>query len=133
MNEKKIPLYKAIAIAISARENCIKSGNTEWQDKHEESLWRYQALLPKGSGFDMGTAIDWEKSNRQKIVLNGHYHKMDENGFYDRWIDFRVVVTPSLQFDFDLKFVGNFGKDQDLKEYLYCEFEFYLNEFVKRR
>jgi len=57
---------------------------------------------------------------------------MDENGMYDRWIDFRVIVTPNFQFDFDLKFVGNFRRDQDLREYFYSEFSYRLSELIRR-
>ena len=130
---KEVPMYKAIAIALNARENCIKSGNEEWQDKWEERLEGYGRLLPAGSGFDMGTTINLEKSTRDKIVLKSAFHKMDENGMYDGWVEFRVIIKPDFQFDFNLNFVGNFGKRQELKEYFYSEFEYHLSSTIGGR
>jgi len=128
-----MPVYKAIAGLVDARNRCVRMDNGNWQANHEQTLFEIETHhLPHGSGFDMGTTIDLEKSNHQKIILYSHYHKMDENGMYDRWIDFRVIVTPNLQFDFDLKFVGNFRRDQDLREYFYSEFSYRLSELIRR-
>jgi len=133
MSNKFMPVYKIIAGVVDDRNRCIGMNNRNWQAKHEQILFKIETHhLPHGSGFDMGTTIDIEKSTSQKIILYSHYHKMNENGMYDRWIDFRVIVTPNLQFDFDLKFVGNFGRDQDLKEYFYSEFSYRLSELIRR-
>jgi hypothetical protein len=43
---------------------------------------------------------------------------MDENGFYEEWIDYLVIITPSLAFDLNITIRGKFGKRQDIKEYL---------------
>ena len=67
-----------------------------------------------------------EKSNRNKITINSFYHVMDDNGFYDGWIDFQVIITPDLQHGIDLQIKGKFSnrkgyirKDcQDIKEML---------------
>jgi hypothetical protein len=31
---------------------------------------------------------------------------MDNNGYYDGWLDFSVIVKPSLEFGFDMRIVG---------------------------
>ncbi len=121
-------VYKAIAIRLGAIENCIKSGSTNWQDRHEEALLEIKENhLPRGSGVDRDVEI---RGNKNKITLHSSFHKMDENGFYDRWIDFRVIVTPDLQFGFNLNIIRNFGKDQDLKDYLHELFEHSLSEIT---
>jgi len=56
---------------------------------------------------------------------------MNEDGCYDGWIDFTVKVQPSLEFDFDLKITGKFGKHQDLKDHLYDLFNQALTQTVK--
>lgn len=113
-------LYREMAVFIDARLNCQKSNNTEWFDKHTDYLENYLLQkLPHGSGLDYTWNYDYKKSHGQKIVLTMSYHAMDENGFYDRIIDFTLTITPSLTNDFNLSITGNFGKYQDIKDYLY--------------
>ena len=128
----KVPVYKAIATRLGAIENCIKSGSTNWQDRHERALRIIEREnLPHGSGIDNGVRIEGVKN---RISLYSGFHVMDENGFYDRWIDFRVIVTPDLQFGIDLNIIGNFGRDQQhLKSCLFELFNTCLNEMIKRR
>lgn len=125
----KVPIYKAIAIKLGARDNCIASGKAEWQAKHEQSLYEIETYhLPNESGIDNGVKIE---GNKKCILLRSAFHKMDENGFYDRWIDFRIIITPDLQFDFNLNIIGDFGKDQALKEYLHEVFDDSLREIIE--
>jgi hypothetical protein len=47
--------------------------------------------LPHGSGFD----TDWQADTGTEdapLVLHGGYHCMDENGFYNGWLDVSVTV-----------------------------------------
>lgn len=45
--------------------------------------------LPHGSGING----DWEIEYRKNyIIARNSYHCMDENGFYDGWQDFSVVI-----------------------------------------
>jgi len=124
----KVPVYKAIAIRLGAIHNCIASDNNEWQEKHEHALSKIEENhLPRGSGIDAGVTIEGDP---HKIVLRTSFHVMNENGFYDRCIPFQVVVTASLQNDFDINIIGNFGKYQDLKDYLYDLFQEYLTNNI---
>lgn len=105
-----------IASLLQARRNCIASGNSEWQARHEAAL-NYIAdnLLPSGSGIDNGTAIDWTTSTDSKIVLHMPFHHMDEHGYYDGWTDYTVIVRP----DWDGVRIAVQGKDRsDTKNYL---------------
>jgi len=125
--EKK---YRDLAGKIGARLNCA-SGNEKWFDKHTEDIEAFERdILPFGSGIS-GCKIDLEKSTNEKIVINSEYHTMNEHGYYGRWIYFTVTVTGSLQFGVDLRIKGNFGKDQDLKEYLYEVFSCYSRRVLK--
>lgn len=118
MNTRK--LYQEMGQIIDARKNCEKSGNTEWFNKHTEYLEKYLIeKLPHGSGLDYTWNYDYNKSNANKVVLTMSFYAMNDVGMYDRVIDFTVTITPSLAHNFDLLISGNFGKYQDIKEYLY--------------
>lgn len=120
--------YKKLAGTIQARLNCIESNNIEWQDKHEETIENIIKSLPHGSGIDGVTKIDLEKSTAEKIVIYSEYHCMNEDGYYDGWVDFIITIKPSLQFGINLNITGNFGKNQELKDYLYETFDSDLRE-----
>lgn len=124
-------VYQKLALLAVARQNCVKSNNAEWQDKHEESIEKIiNQYLPSGSGIDSGVKLDLENSNDQKLVFNSSFHAMDENGYYDRWIDFTLTVKPSLSFGFTQDIKGKFGKYQDIKEYLYDTFRESLDQLI---
>jgi hypothetical protein len=125
----KNPLYKQIAGRINAYNNCIKINNKEWEEKHLEILESYNDNLPSGSGFDSGSKISIEDSTDNKIVIYTSYHFMNENGFYDGWEDYKIIVTPSLQFDFDLKIIGK--NRNEIKDYMYEVFADCLHEAVE--
>ena len=125
----KNKLYKQIASTVLAYNNCVKSGNTEWMEKHLERLEDYNDNLPSGSGFDSGSKIDFDSTNESKITINTSYHFMDQNGFYDGWEDYTIVVKASLFNDFTLTIKGK-NRD-DIKDYMYEVFDFALREEVE--
>ena len=84
------------ARTVQAIKNCIQSGNTEWEQKHQERLDSMCANLPSGSGFDSGTKFLPEKSNPQKLVFSTSFHHMDDNGYYDGWTDHTITITPEF-------------------------------------
>lgn len=112
-------LYQEMANLILARQNCIKSGNATWEINHENKLLELLNELPHGSGLDYTWQYDFTKSNQDKIVLLMSFHAMDDNGYYDGIIDFKVTITASLTHDINMAITGNFGKHQDIKDYLY--------------
>ena len=116
----KRAIYEQLASKIQARINCTITGNNQWFHQHElDSDKLVDDHLPSGSGIDSGNKINYERSTGERIVIESSYHTMDENGYYGRWIDFIIKVTPSLIGKINIDIVGRFGKDQDLKEYLY--------------
>jgi hypothetical protein len=115
----KKKVYQELASRLVALRNCNESGNEEWADKHEDRINEVvSGHLPSGSGIDSGNEFDLSRSTPDKLVIESGYHVMDENGFYNGWIDYMVIVEPSLQFGFTVSIRGKFGKRQDIKEYL---------------
>lgn len=130
MNKEKV--YKKIASLVVAIENCRQSNNEEWLEKHSDHLTDIvKNNLPSGSGIDSGCSIDLDNSSGDKIIIVSSYHVMSDLGCYDGWIDFTVTVRPSLQFDYTLMIQGKFGKNQDIKDYLYDVFSHCLEQIVK--
>lgn len=120
-------LYQKIASTIVALKNCEKSGNSEWIGRHEDTLYDIEKnILPHGSGIDAGCKINLEKSGENKIVIDVPYHCMDENGYYDGWRDYQIVIKAHLVFGFviDVK-----GRDYNgLKDYLADLFNYVMYE-----
>jgi hypothetical protein len=125
----KYPLYKRFAMTLNAFHSCQKLGNKEWEVKHEDKLTDYIESLPHGSGIDGRTWMD-EKSNENKLIFHIEYHCMDENGFYTGWYPYKIIVTPSLQNDFNLNIVGKDTPNR-AKEYLYEIFQYAFSEEVE--
>jgi hypothetical protein len=123
-------VYKEFASRINALVNCDKSGNHEWADRHSEAIRMLLGVMPSGGGIDSGVRLDHDKTTGEKLVFSSSYHLMDESGYYVRWIDFQVIVTPSLQFGFNVNVRGNFGRDQDTKNYLIELFDEHLRQEI---
>lgn len=125
--QMKTHLYAEIASLICARQNCIKTGNHEWQGKHEERILALvKETAPSGSGIDCGTKIDIDVSQPEKLVFTFSYHHMNDYGMYDGWTEHKAIVTPSLQFGFNLTITG---KDRNgIKEYLHEVFAMWLDQ-----
>ena len=129
-NMMKYPLYKKFAMTLNAFHNCQKVENTEWEEKHENKLYEYIESLPHGCGIDGKTRFDFEKSTSDKLIFYIKYHCMDENGFYEGWYDYKIIVTPSLQNDFNLKIVGKDTPNM-AKDYLYEVFQYAFSTEVE--
>ena len=76
--------------------------------------WIIDNCLPHGSGTDT-TLYAHLNEAETRLYISSEYHKMNENGYYDGWIPFRVTVIPSLFEDFDIQVKC---ADPDLREYL---------------
>jgi len=129
----KATLAQALSAKITARANCIKSGNLNWLGNHEHDIDMLIKRLPSGGGIDFGTSVNYNKTNINKIVLKSALHVMNDNGYYLSIVDYQVVITPSLQFDFKIRIIGNFGTNPDangLKEYLIDIYDYALRKEV---
>jgi len=123
-------VYQRLAQLVTA----INSDNTNeyWLNRYEDELKRIMGTMPHGSGLDTDCVLDIEKSNNTKLVFNQSYHVMKDD-YYTHWINFKVIITPNLGYDFDVKLVGNFSQrnNQDIKEYILDVYSEALNREVK--
>lgn len=118
MSATPAALYREIASLIEARQNCRKANNTEWFDKHEETILSLvKDFMPSGSGIDSGTEIDLDRSKPDKLVFTFGYHHMNENGYYDGWTHHTLIVRPSLAHGIDITISGR-DRNQ-IKDYLH--------------
>jgi hypothetical protein len=122
-------VYESLASRLNASANCAKSGNTEWQGKHEEAIERIvNNFMPSGSGIDSGVKLDRERSNDSRLVFTFGYHHMAESGMYDGWTEHTLTVTPSFIGGFEMKLSG---RDRNgVKEYLYDTFHAALSSEI---
>jgi len=109
-----VSLYKAFSKTFEAWQRSMGG----WREIYENDLDRLLDYLPHGSGIDVETLLDVKASKVNRLVFNSAYHVMNRDGFYTRWIEYSVILTPSLSFDFDVRVTGNFGREQDIKQYL---------------
>lgn len=120
--------YQELASRFIAYQSCIKNGNAEWRDKHKEVIEQIISSLPHGSGIDGNTSFDYTNSKPNKLFINSEYHAMDDNGMYDKWITFKLILEPSWD-GFDITIKDNFGsKYQFLKDYLVEIFYYELDK-----
>lgn len=125
----KRKLFQRIASLYGAQLRCMATNNGEWQIRHENNLtYLVNQFMPSGSGIDCGTKFVWEESNPNKLVFSASFHHMNDGGFYDGWTEHKVIVTPSLTSDFDLKITGR-DRNQ-IKEYLHEVFHSALSEEI---
>lgn len=125
------PLYVALASAVIAYQNCVKSGNREWEDRHKDRILQLaRENLPSGSGLDNGCSISVEQSSDARIVIATSFHHMDgESGGYDGWTEHEIVVKPSLAFGISLRITGR--NRNEIKDYLGEMFQDYLTRQVE--
>jgi len=117
-------LYAKIGNRFCAWRGARDAGNIEAMDKHEDRLTELINMLPHGSGIDGETKLNYDKSRAKQIVIDSGYHFMDENGFYDGWYMFSIIITPCWG-GFDIKLTGASywpKKYRHIKEYLIDEF-----------
>jgi hypothetical protein len=108
--------------------------NEYWKDAwHQILIEVIDTYLPRGSGFDSGCYLDFEKSSTNKLVINCDYHHMTEHGYYDEWSYNKIVITPDLRWEFNMKLVNMKGgkrlKDYD-REYFIDTLNYHLNQEV---
>lgn len=123
-------VYKQLATEVGAYQNCIKLKNQVWLDRHVERADNIMSdLMPRGSGMDSGTKLNWKRSSTDKLVFDTAFHHMNENGMYDGWTEHTIIVRPSLQFGFYLTVSGR--DRNDIKDYLNDVFETALRQEIE--
>ena len=108
-------VYSRIAVSLNAIE-CLSNNRQTFGDAIEMNKNNIESLIkehfPSGSGFDSGVKLNYNESNPDKLVFDSAFHNMDENGFYDGWDHFKIIITPSLRYGFNLrlKSVGKWNR-----------------------
>ena len=123
------PIYQRLASLLVALRNCETSGNSEWAERHAESIKHMMQHAPHGGGFDSGTQLDMDQSSEEKLVFKTAYHHMNDAGYYDGWTEHIITVTPSFD-GFHLKVSGR--DRNDIKDYIHDAFENFLDTYVER-
>lgn len=123
-----VPRYAAIARALVAYQNCVKSGNEEWKERHMDRVRDLCNALPSGGGFDSGCRLVAEESTGERLIFEADFHHMNRDGFYDGWSYHRVIVTASLSFGIAMKITGR--NRNEIKEYIADLFHPILTELV---
>ena len=96
-----------IGSALAALRNCERSGNMEWAQRHTQRIDALIDALPHGSGIDGRTALDYDASKPERIVITTEYHHMTEHGYYDGWGSYRITAKPSFVFGVDVRVTGS--------------------------
>ena len=123
----KTQIYQGIA------KNCqwLKTVNDSFLSECESRIDKLEHALPSGSGIDCGCKIDRSNSGKDKIVITFDYHFMNEDGYYDGWGKFRLVLKPVFGYDvspFDMKITGK--NRNDVKDYFYDLFDHALKQCI---
>ena len=132
MSRSRTPLYRELASLLAARDNCLKSDNsdsTEWLDKHTASMeYMAENYMPSGAGIDCGTKLDLVASKPNRLVFTFSFHHMNDNSMLYRWTEHTLIVTPSLTSGIDLRITGR-DRNQ-VKDYLYETYHWALTQEV---
>ena len=59
--------------------------------------------LPHGSGIDADYSVEEKKD---VYIVTNEYHCMNESGYYDGWIPFKLIIPKKNPTDFKLQFTG---------------------------
>lgn len=136
------PLYQEITKLFQRRHNLWNrmACDAASSDRKEAMIDQISAeitrlskqYLPSGSGFNVGTLIDeplgMERGYIQRLVFNTAFHHLDENGYYDRWTEHKVMVMPDLAGGIFIKVSGQ--NYRDIKEYIADQFHAALTQVV---
>lgn len=92
----------------------------ENKEQHRETIEKLVSkYLPDGSGINNGVTFNFEESCSSKLVFDSSFH-LNFDGSYGDWIDFTVVVYPSLIREIGIVIDGKtIGENYDIHDYLY--------------
>lgn len=101
----------------TALDNCITSGNLEWQARWRLRLGKLVELIPSGSGIDKGPrGYAHVEVKPDAIRFDVGFHHMNDGGYYDGWTAHTIVIRPA----FDGVSVQVSGRDRrEVKDYIH--------------
>ena len=131
-------LYQKIIQTTKALESCEEKGMIEAYNNHYDRLQDiHKNYLPSGSGFDGQMNI--ESATDSKLIIRFDWHILNNNGYYDGWLDLLLIVTPNLANDFDMKIKwytnGNDKRKVEkykplIEDFLYDEWYYVLTQEI---
>ena len=107
-------------------EIVYRNGNDDTQS-HIDSL---MDSAPSGSGFDAGTELDLDRSNKNNLVFITAFRHLDEFGDYEGWTHHEVIVKPDLRGGFEIRVTGRDKNEKGIKEYIADVFHTWLLEEI---
>lgn len=94
----------------------MKNLNVKFEDLQDSIESFLKELLPSGSGFDASYYFFWTK---QSLRISSSYHCMNDNGYYDGWADFTMIIPFNKDIGgFKLQFDGKESQAKTRKYYL---------------
>jgi len=124
-------LYQILSQTLDAAFNCERTGNIEWFGNHTLRLKvLVDKYMPSGSGFDAGTALDFEKQTPGQLRFSTSFHHMNDAGMYTAWTYHEIVITPNLAHGFDIRVSGR--NRSDIKDYLADVFHHALSQEISK-
>ena len=119
-------VYRKLALTTRA---WLHEHDTKNKEKHRETIKKLVSkYLPDGSGINNGVTFNFGESCSSKLVFNSSYH-LNFDGSYGDWIDFTVVVSPSLIREVDITINGKtIGENYDIHDYLH---EVFYNSLIQ--
>jgi hypothetical protein len=93
-------------------------------------------VIEKFCDFLHGSGIDYDwyiEDKKESIICYNSYHTMDENGFYDRVIGFKVIFPKLNLYDFTVKCTDDrYGYEKyALNQYLPDQVYYAISESIK--
>ena len=128
----KVKLYVLLAQVVGAYRLCKKEGDpfAFHIGKHRDRLFNLtKEHMPSGAGFDAGTSLDLGESTEEKLVFHTSFHHMNDNGCYDGWTTHKVVITPSLAYNYHMRVSGR--NRNNIKNYISDTFHECLEKEVE--
>ena len=121
----KIPLYQHLARELARYERCSQGNPTIAAHIPPRIIALVFEHMPSGAGIDNGTEFSFGLSKPNRLVFTFGYHHMNSMGSYAGWTEHMAVVTPSLEWGYDLRITG---KDRNgIKDHLYEIFRAAVN------
>lgn len=118
--------YQTIASALATLATLANDSLApEVRERAEERLENALSEFPSGSGFDHGTKL-LDASTPDRLVFQADFHHMDDLGGYCGWSEHKVIVTPSLAHEFNLRVTGR--DKRGIKEYIAETFAYCLGK-----
>lgn len=91
---RPMTMAEAFVSCKMARDNCVTSGNTEWEVRWRARLDKLVDHVPTWSGMPL--RLSGIEIKQDAIRYEVSYHHMNQTGHYDGWTEHTVTVRPAF-------------------------------------